>query len=190
MAVYLLNKSILVFSVLVCLGCSDGLQEVIQTAAGNTGINHGCPSWFIPINNSDRCKCDEPIHYPGRVVLCDPNTNQTILRIGFCMDYDEGEDVVVVGGCLYQKGSVYAKPPQNAAELNKYLCGRLNRTGVICSQCQEGLGTAIFSYSMQCLHCMNSGLGGHCTCSLLPFPLPYFSWLCLSSNVAVLLLDQ
>ena len=149
------DPPLLVFSVLVCLGCSDGYQEVIQTAARNTGIDHGCPSWFVPINNSsDHCKCGEPIHYPGRVLLRNLNTNQTMVQIGYCMDYDKDKDVVVVGGCPYQKGSVYAKPPQDAVELNKYLCGRLNRTGVMCSQCQEGLGTAIFSYSMHCLHCM------------------------------------
>ena len=172
MVVALLNKSIIVFSVLVCLGGSDGYQEVVQTAAGNTDINHGCPSWFVPINNSsDRCKCGEPIHYPGRVVLCNLNTNQTMVRIGFCMDYHKGKDIVFVGVCSYQKGaSIYAKPPQDAVELNKCLCGRLNRTGVMCNQCQKGLGTAIFSYSMQCLHCMNSGLGWTLYMFLATFP--------------------
>ena len=172
MVVSLLNKSIIVFSVLVCLGGSDGYQEVIQTAAGNTDINHGCPSWFVPINNgSDRCKCGEPIHYPGRVVLCNPNTNQTMVRIGFCMDYHKGKDIVFVGGCAYQKGArIYAKPPQDAVELNKCLCGRLNRTGVMCNQCQKGLGTAIFSYSMQCLHCMSGGLGWILYMFLATFP--------------------
>ena len=170
-----ISKSVLVFNLLICLGCSDSHQEVIQGVAEKEDINHGCPSWFVPINNSDRCKCGEPIYYPGRVVHCNPNTNQTILRIGFCMDYDEEEDVVVVGGCLYINQKVddqgmYIKPPQKAAELNKYLCGRLNRTGVMCNQCQEGLGTAIFSYSMQCLHCMNSGLGWTLYMFLATFP--------------------
>ena len=36
---------------------------------------------------------------------------------------------------------VYVKPPQNVSQ---FLCGGLNRTGVLCSQCQEGLGTVIF----------------------------------------------
>ena len=61
-----ISKSFQVLSVLslICLpGCSH--QGVIQTAAGNQSINHGCPSWFIPINNSsDRCKCGKPIHRP------------------------------------------------------------------------------------------------------------------------------
>ena len=160
-------ESVLVFSaLLICLpGCSYSHQEVIHTAAGNKSINHGCPSWFIPINNSsDRCKCGEPIHRPGRVVLCDPNTNQTLVRISYCMDYNEEDDEVFVGECPFtnKKAEVqgmYVKFPQNVSELNPFLCSGLNRTGVMCSQCQEGLGTTIFSYSMQCLPCMSSGLG-------------------------------
>ena len=159
-----IRQSFLVFSVLICLlGCSH--QEVIQAAAGNRGINHGCPSWFIPINNSsDRCKCGEPFHRPGRVVLCDPNTNQTLVRMNYCMDYNEEDDEVFFGDCPFinRKGEVqgmYVKFPQNVSELNTFLCSGLNRTGVMCSQCQEGLGTAIFSYSMQCLPCMSSALG-------------------------------
>ena len=91
------------------------------------------------------------------------------------MDYNEEEDVVFVGGCPFvnQRGDVdgvYVKPPQNASELNQFLCGELNRTGVLCSQCQEGLGTAIFSYSMQCLPCMSSGLGWTLYVFLATFP--------------------
>ena len=152
------------------LGFSPGHQEVKQIQkpvqfAGEKVINHGCPSWFVPVSNdSNHCKCGEPIHHPGRTVLCGPNTKQTLLLMGNCMDYNKEKDVVFVGGCPFfnQKGDVdgvYAKPPPNVSELNQFLCGKLNRTGVLCSQCPEGLGTAVISYSMQCLPCMSSGLG-------------------------------
>ena len=173
-----ISESVLVFSaLLICLpGCSYSHQELIHTATGNKSINHGCPSWFIPINNSsDQCKCGEPIYRPGRVVLCDPITNQTLVRISYCMDYSEEDDEVFVGSCPFinKKGEVqgmYVKFPQNVSELNRFLCSGLNRTGVMCSQCQEGLGTAIFSYSMQCLPCMSSGLGWTLYVFLATFP--------------------
>ena len=171
------SESFLIFSVLICLPrCSDSRQDVIQAAAGNKRINHGCPSWFIPINNSsDRCKCGEPIHRPGRVVLCDPNTNQTLVWITYCMDYNKDKDEVFVGECPFinKKGKfqgMYVKFPQNVSELNPFLCSGLNRTGVMCSQCQQGLGTSIFSYSMQCLPCMSSGLGWTLYVFLATFP--------------------
>lgn len=84
------GKSVLVFSVLVCFGYSDGHQEVIQTAAAaeRKDINHGCPSWFVPIsNNSNRCECGKPIHHPARLVYCNPYTNQTQVLLGHCF-YD------------------------------------------------------------------------------------------------------
>ena len=108
-------------------------------------------------------------------MLCDPNTNQTLVRLSYCMDYNEEDDEVFVGGCYFinKKGEVqglYVKFPQNVSELNPFLCSGLNRTGVMCSQCQEGLGTAIFSYSMQCLPCMSSGLGWTLYVFLATFP--------------------
>ena len=169
-------SSVLVLNLLICLGYSASHQEVIRAVAEKKSINHGCPSWFVPINNSsDRCKCGEPIsQQPGRVVRCNSNANQTVVRSGYCMDYDKDKNEVFVGKCRYSNLTdnfygVY-QPPQNAATLNNFLCGGLNRTGVMCSQCQEGLGTAIFSYSMQCLPCMNSGLGWMLYVFLATFP--------------------
>ena len=67
---------------------------------------------------------------------------------------------------------MYVKFPQNVSEPNPFLCSGLNRmhTGVLCSQCEKGLGTAIFSYSMQCLPCMSSGLGWTMYVFLATFP--------------------
>ena len=115
------------------------------------------------------------MYYPGRKVKCDPNMKQISLLTGYCMDYNEEENVVFIGGCPFvnQKcyvNGVYVKPPQNVSELNQFLCGGLNRTGVMCSQCQEGLGTAIFSYSLQCLPSMSSGLGWSLYVFLANFP--------------------
>ena len=155
---------------------SGGQRETIRKHVQTADENHGCPSWFVPVsNNSNRCKCGEPMQHPGRIVVCDPNTKQTLLLIGNCMDYNEEKDVAFIGECPFinQKGDVdgvYVKPPQNVSELNQFLCGQLNRTGALCSQCQEGLGTAIFSYSMQCLPCMSSGLGWTLYVFLATFP--------------------
>ena len=89
----------------------------------------------------------------------------------------EDKDVVVIGRCPFSVSQrdnvsegVYVTPPQNVSELNHFLCGRLNRSGLMCSLCHEGLGTAISSYSMQCLPCMSSGLGWILYVFLATFP--------------------
>ena len=91
------------------------------------------------------------------------------------MDYNEDKDEVFVGICPFinKKGEVqgiYVKFPQNVSELNPWLCSGLNHTGMLCSQCQEGLGTVIFFYTMQCLPCMSSGLGWTLYVFLATFP--------------------
>ena len=108
-------------------------------------------------------------------MLCDPSINQTLVRVSYCMDYNEEKDEVFVGECPFanKKAEVqglYVKFPQNVSELNPFLCSGLNRTGVMCSQCQNGSGTAIFSLTIQCLSCMNSGLGWTLYVFLATFP--------------------
>ena len=194
MSAYVSFTDILLFSALLChfFEYSDGQQGMIWKPvhlAEEKPINHGCPSWFVPVsNNSNRCKCGEPIHHPGRMVVYDPNTKQTLLLIGNCMDYNEEEDVVFVSTCPFinQNDAEYVKPPKNASELNQFLCGGLNRTGVLCSQCQESLGTAIFSYSMQCLPCINSGLGWTLFVFLATFPTTILFLLMLIFQVCII----
>ena len=99
--------------------------------------------------------------------------SQILVRIPYCMGYNEDKDEVFAGKCYFsinKKGGMYVKFPQNVSELNPFLCSGFNRTGVMCSQCQEGLGNAIFSYSMQCLPCMSSGLGWTLYVFLATFP--------------------
>ena len=43
--------------------------------------------------------------------------------------------------------------------LNDHMCGPLNRTGLLCSQCQEGLGPAALSAYRECLGCMGEPYG-------------------------------
>ena len=60
-------------------------------------------------------------------MLCDSNTNQTLVRLSYCMDYNKDKDEVFVGDCylINKKGEIqglYVKFPQNASELNPWLC--------------------------------------------------------------------
>ena len=50
------------------------------------------------------------------------------------------------------------------------MCGGLNRTGLLCSNCKPGLGPAVFSYTLPCLKCLNSGYGWLLYMFLANFP--------------------
>ena len=44
-------------------------------------------------------------------------------------------------------------------KVNEFMCGSLNRTGLLCSQCQEGLSLAAMSYRRECVECSNTSKG-------------------------------
>ncbi len=54
----------------------------------------------------------------------------------------------------------YTTLPQNISELNEFMCGWNNRTGVLCIQCKSGLSLAALSlYKKQCIKCSHLGNG-------------------------------
>ena len=161
-------RSELAVTLLVILELSRGLQQetenvnqVQETREQKTGEPR-CPTWFVPRSyHSGDCMCGAQT-LAG--VKCDDQSNQSMVRLGSCLTYSYSTDVQVVGGCPYNSHSpdsdeMYVKLPRNISLLNEFMCGGLNRGGVLCSHCKEGLGIPVFSYTLHCLPCLES-LGG------------------------------
>ena len=158
----------LAVTLLVILGLPHGLQketenvnQIQETREQNTGEPR-CPTWFIPrSNHTGDCMCGAQTL---EEVKCCEHSNQSMVRLGSCLTYSYSTDVQVVGGCPYNSHSpdsdeMYVKLPRNISLLNEFMCGGLNRSGVLCSHCKEGLGIPVFSYTLHCLPCLES-LGG------------------------------
>ena len=133
-----------------------------------------CPTWFVPVNNNDtiNCICGDSLN---GIVLCDKNSNTSMLRFQNCMTYNEVDNSTAVALCPYHyhKPDVegwYVKLPQNVCDLNEFMCGGLNRTGLLCSNCKPGLGPAVLSYTLPCLKCLDSGYGWLLYMFLATFP--------------------
>ena len=134
--------------------------------SGKLQADEECPTWFIPSrphvsNGSVSCVCGNSL---GETVICNSNTNLSMLLYTNCMTYDELSNSTVSGFCAFSfhkpdAHQWYVKLPRNVSDLNDFVCGGLNRTGLQCGQCQPGLGPAVFSYTMQCLQCLDSGPG-------------------------------
>ena len=67
------------------------------------------------------------------------------LLVSFCATLDADTEVLSLGVCPYQGFSTvsygdhwYTPLPDNASELNDYMCGSLNRKGRLCSECKDG----------------------------------------------------
>ena len=121
-----------------------------------------CPTWFVPTYNNGTmsCVCGDSL---GGTVLCEQNSNVSLF-FQYCMTYDETNNSTAYNDCPYHYHTpdvqgLYVTLPQNVCDLNEFMCGGLNRTGLLCSHCKPGLGPAVFSYTLPCLKCLDRGYG-------------------------------
>ena len=111
-----------------------------------------CPTWFI--HQANKCECGQQI---DTILQC---SNVTKIVDGFCLTYNN--DTEHFGACPYNTKSRLSKfmdVPSDVSKLDEEMCGPLNRTGLLCSHCQPGLGPAVFSYYKECKECMPQPLG-------------------------------
>ena len=163
------------------LGVPYGLQQGAENAdQAQTSGEQECPTWFIPQGNQiGGCKCGVQTFFSMVVVKCDDYSKQTMLHSGNCMTYNESTDMTVIGGCPYNSHKtdyqeLFVKLPMNISHLNGFMCGGLNRTGLLCSHCKEGLGIPVFSYTLGCLPCLGSVSGWLLYIFLAVFPTTIF----------------
>ena len=122
-----------------------------------------CPTWYQEVkqNGVTRCVCGATL---GGIVVCEDTAQETLLIAGICMSYNETIKDTVAGRCPfnYHYPDVqifYITLPNDTSELNSFMCSGLNRTGLLCSQCQQELGTAVLSYRRQCVKCLDKRYG-------------------------------
>ena len=164
-----------------CCGSQQETQKVdqpFQPQKTHSGEQE-CPTWFVPQNNHTGCKCGVQTFSSDLVVKCDEQSNESMLLSYFCITHTESTDVTVVGGCPYNSHKAgshekYVKLPRNVSHLNEFMCGGLDRTGFLCSHCQEGLGIPMFSYTLGCLPCLKSVSGWLLYIFLAVFPTTIF----------------
>ena len=154
-------------------------------------VNSDCPTWFVATSNEtsaghdEDCKCGASVH---GIVLCDHNTKQVDIRNGWCMtdlnwsrqSHDEGSSLtgtVVVGECPYllahnATSRAYSSLPSDPANLTNTMCGRYHRTGLLCSQCVEGYGPAVYAYDFHCSKCSDMSTAAAVALYLLLESLP------------------
>lgn len=109
--------------------------------------------------------------------------NQSVLlRIGHCMTHKEGEGTYAMECPYFQlKGHElageqgYIKLPNNISELNDYMCGPMNRQGLLCKDCVGGFGPSVTSIGYQCTNCTGVwyGVPSYLVQQLVPITLFY-----------------
>ncbi len=117
--------------------------------------SQACPTWFIRQENN--CECG---HQMDNVLQRLNAKNRIEIVDGFCLTYNN--DTEHFGACPYNtKSQLYKlnEVPSDVSNLDEEMCGPLNRTRLLCSHCQPGLGPAVFSYYKECKECIPQPLG-------------------------------
>ena len=119
-----------------------------------------CPTWFICSHTrSGKCQCG-PNYSDG--IKCDERTMISAVLNCYCVIQVKNE--MYVSLCFYNcERPVTDKEYQtiyhdisNKSELNDLMCGRFNRTGIGCGECQPGTSPLVLSYNLSCVNCPNS----------------------------------
>ncbi len=145
-----------------------------------------CPTWYTPdANNSAKCSCGET--FDGKL-RCQQD-EQIGMVVGNCMTQTENQ--TLIGLCPYTVHNVdliqslYTTMPKNISKLEYFMCGHMNRTGVLCSQCKPGLHLAVLSYQRECIECSNTARGVALFLFLAFVPTTVFFFIVMSCKIDI-----
>ena len=106
----------------------------------NAVQEQSCPTWYVETKQSGvtRCVCGATLE---GAVRCNDATQEAQILEGYCMSYDDTINDTVVGRCPFNYHHpdtqiFYVTLPNDTSELNSFMCSDLNRTGLLCSQCE------------------------------------------------------
>ena len=93
-------------------------------------------------------------------------TGKPTLKAGYCATYNNDTKLVSVLDCPYfqPNGYIFTTPgtvllPKNLSQLNDYMCGPLNRKGLVCSECADGFGPSGTHFGYRCINCTDAWYG-------------------------------
>ena len=143
----------------------------ILLSSAVVGGRADCPTWFMDDGNST-VKCTKCGPSLNGAISCDSHSKLIRTRIGWCMtamenDLGSGNNrssdiqanwTLVAGRCPYfhpynTTEGVYFKVPSDPAEVDYSMCSYYHRQGLLCGQCLEGFGPAVYSFDLHCSNC-------------------------------------
>ena len=121
-----------------------------------------CPPWTVYSSASGECQCGDSLH---GVVHCDRDNKTISLLKCYCMSYNRDFNMTVVGPCnamcrvmganRYHSYNVL-NVSDDVSLLNSELCGQYNREGQLCGRCKNSTGSPVYSYSLECVPCLET----------------------------------
>ena len=115
-----------------------------------------------------------------------------LLSFGYCATYDEETRLLHIASCPYYPlidynttAPGYIQLPANLLQLNKYMCGPMNKKGSLCSECVDGFGPSVTSFKYKCADCSGAWYGVPLFLLLEFVPLTLFYFIILVLRMSV-----
>ena len=110
---------------------------------------------YVYSTKDESCTC---INGTDIAVKCDQLAQRSYLLLGYCMTYNNSSGNTFLGKAIYcttQKPTdhLYLELPTNVSHLNDFMCGPLNHKGLLCRDCLDGFGPAVFTTGYACENC-------------------------------------
>ena len=129
--------------------------------------------------------------YKFTQLKCD--NGRPLLLEGYCVTYDEKITLLSIYDCPYFQlekynttiNNVQIELPQNLSQLNDYMCGPLNRKGLVCSECANGFGPSVTSFGYRCANCTDDWHGVPLFLFLEFVPITLFYMICLAFRISI-----
>ena len=153
-----------------------------------------CPPGFVQVgpSNSTECQCGGDFGGLGYIKCYGEEFRSEIHRGAWIGYYNySGKWQLVASDCPYC--STYEKEylnlPSDPRDIDAHICGRINRTGVLCAKCKDGYGPALNSKFLvkECVPCSEEDAKYHWFLYLLNefLPTTIFFFIVALFNISV-----
>ena len=142
-------------------------QSLVGTATNDKNAVSSNNSLSVPnsTQNFDGSKCQQILcsesKYDCTEIVC--SQNGPTLHYSYCVTYSEDTNLLSMSTCRYFESRGYnitaaqsVLLPRNLSQLNDYMCGPLNRKGLVCSECADGFGPSVTSFKHKCVNCTDA----------------------------------
>ena len=107
-----------------------------------------CPAWQYYSNTSGHCVC-------GFDLDCG---KQVEIGSVYCATNSIEKGGYYIGQCPFRPkfnivDRMHSEMPSNVSQLDEVMCGPYNRRGLLCGECKEGYGRAVYSVDLKCADC-------------------------------------
>ena len=183
-----INLLLALLLLLICPNIIMADRIVNASLAAGCEENDYCPAWSLSTIKQDGLNTSECSCQSNALIHCQEN-HDIYLTSSACVTYDSDLHSAIAGHCPFNAHKVhYGKQISvhiSAVNMNltKVMCEPLNRTGLLCSHCIEGLGPALLNYSYPCLECSRLGWVAYFLATLIPSTIFFLVILCFRVDI-------